>query len=101
MTTLLEFDVVPIINENDTVATEEIVFGDNDTLAAVVAKLIDADLLIILSDVDGLYTAPPEEPGARKISLVEEITPDIEISAGEADLLSEPEECTVKSLQQK
>ncbi len=84
LTTLLEFGVVPIINENDTVATEEIVFGDNDTLAAVVAKLIDADLLIILSDVDGLYTAPPEEPGARKISLVEEITPDIEISAGES-----------------
>jgi len=82
LTTLLEFDVVPIINENDTVATEEIVFGDNDTLAAVVAKLIGADLLIILSDVDGLYTAPPEEPGAQKISLVEEITPDIEISAG-------------------
>ncbi|HHY13872.1 MAG TPA: glutamate 5-kinase [Thermoanaerobacterales bacterium] len=82
LTTLLDFGVVPIINENDTVATEEIVFGDNDTLAAVVSKLIGADHLIILSDVDGFYTAPPEEPGAEKISVIEKITPDIEMLAG-------------------
>jgi glutamate 5-kinase len=81
MTTLFEFDVVPIVNENDTVAVEEIVFGDNDTLAAVVAKLIGADLLVLLSDVDGLYTLPPHEPGAEKISYVKEITPEIEAIA--------------------
>jgi glutamate 5-kinase len=81
MTTLFEFDVVPIVNENDTVAVEEIVFGDNDTLAAVVAKLINADLLVLLSDVDGLYTLPPHEPGAEKISYVKEITPEIEAIA--------------------
>ena len=80
-TTLFEFDVVPIVNENDTVAVEEIVFGDNDTLAAVVAKLISADLLVLLSDVDGLYTMPPHEPGAEKISYVKEITPEIEAIA--------------------
>jgi glutamate 5-kinase len=81
LTTLFEFDVVPIVNENDTVAVEEIVFGDNDTLAAVVAKLIKADLLVLLSDVDGLYTLPPHEPGAEKISYVKEITPEIEAIA--------------------
>lgn len=80
--TLFEFDVVPIVNENDTIAVEEIVFGDNDTLAAVVAKLIEADILILLSDVDGLYTLPPHEPGAEKISYVKEITRDIEDIAG-------------------
>jgi len=80
-TTLFEFDVVPIVNENDTVAVEEIVFGDNDTLAAVVAKLINADLLVMLSDVDGLYTLPPHEPGAKKISYIKEITPEIEALA--------------------
>ncbi|HQA61267.1 MAG: glutamate 5-kinase [Tepidanaerobacteraceae bacterium] len=80
-TTLFEFDVVPIVNENDTVAVEEIVFGDNDTLAAVVAKLIRADLLVLLSDVDGLYTMPPHEPGAEKIPYVKEITPEIEALA--------------------
>ncbi|MDD4570340.1 MAG: glutamate 5-kinase [Tepidanaerobacteraceae bacterium] len=79
--TLFEFDVVPIVNENDTVAVEEIVFGDNDTLAAVVAKLIKADLLILLSDVDGLYTLPPHEPGAEKICYVKDITPEIEALA--------------------
>jgi glutamate 5-kinase len=81
LTTLFEFDVVPIVNENDTVAVEEIVFGDNDTLAAVVAKLINADLLVLLSDVDGLYTLPPHEPGAEKISYVKKITPEIEAIA--------------------
>lgn len=82
LTTLFEFDVVPIVNENDTIAVEEIEFGDNDTLAAVVARLVEADLLVILSDVDGLYTLPPHESGAEKISYVEEITPEIEALAG-------------------
>jgi glutamate 5-kinase len=65
---LLELGVVPIVNENDTVATHEIRFGDNDRLAALVAHLVHADALILLSDVDGLYTAHPATPGARKIS---------------------------------
>ncbi len=81
LSTLFDFDVVPIVNENDTIAVEEIVFGDNDILAAVVAKLIDADILFLLSDVDGLYTSPPHEPGARKIPYVKEITPEIEALA--------------------
>ena len=59
MSKLLELSALPIINENDTVATEEIVFGDNDTLAALVAESVSADLLILLSDIDGLYTADP------------------------------------------
>jgi len=79
---LFEFDVVPIVNENDTIAVEEIEFGDNDTLAAIVARLVKANLLVILSDVDGLYTLPPHEPGAEKISWVKEITPEIEAIAG-------------------
>ena len=61
---LLELGIVPIINENDTVATDEIRFGDNDRLAALVAHLVDADALVLLSDVDGLYDGPPDEPGA-------------------------------------
>jgi len=80
---LLEFGVVPIINENDTVAVDEIRFGDNDTLAADVAHLIDADLLIILSDIDGLFTEDPRKnPSATLIPLVTEITVDIEKRAG-------------------
>ncbi len=69
--TLLELGVVPIVNENDTVATSEIRFGDNDRLAALVAHLLHADLLVLLSDVDGLYDAPPTRPGSR---LVPEVT---------------------------
>ncbi|GAA2182013.1 hypothetical protein GCM10009847_25910 [Leucobacter tardus] len=65
---LLHLGTLPIINENDTVATHEIRFGDNDRLAALVARLIGADQLILLSDVDALYTAPPSEPGAERIS---------------------------------
>ena len=65
---LLELGVVPIVNENDTVATHEIRFGDNDRLAALVAHLVHADTLVLLSDVDGLYTAHPATPGARRIS---------------------------------
>ncbi len=68
--TLLQLKAIPIINENDTVATHEIRFGDNDRLAALVAQLVRADALILLSDVDGLYTAHPEEPGSR---LIEEV----------------------------
>ncbi len=81
--TLLGLGVVPIINENDTVGIEEIRFGENDTLAALVAGLVDADLLILLSDIDGLYTADPrKDPQAVKIDLVEEITPEVERLAG-------------------
>jgi glutamate 5-kinase len=64
---LLELRVLPIVNENDTVATHEIRFGDNDRLAALVARLIGADALVLLSDVDALYTKPPEQPGAARI----------------------------------
>ncbi|HHW51361.1 MAG TPA: glutamate 5-kinase [Pseudoclavibacter sp.] len=67
---LLEFGVIPIVNENDTVATHEIRFGDNDRLAALVAVLVRADVLILLSDVDALYTAPPDRSGAVKIPTV-------------------------------
>jgi glutamate 5-kinase len=62
---LLELGVVPIVNENDTVATQEIRFGDNDRLAALVAHLVDADLLVLLSDVDALYDGDPSKPGTR------------------------------------
>ncbi len=75
---LLELGALPIINENDTVATEEIVIGDNDTLAAIVAREVHADLLILLSDIDGLYTADPRrEKTAALIPLVEALTPEI------------------------
>ncbi|MFN8158535.1 MAG: glutamate 5-kinase [Candidatus Nanopelagicales bacterium] len=67
---LLELGVVPIVNENDTVATDEIRFGDNDRLAALVAHLVHADLLVLLSDVDGLYDGPPSREGARRIEEV-------------------------------
>lgn len=67
---LLELGVLPIVNENDTVATHEINFGDNDQLAALVARLVHADRLVLLSDVDALYTAPPGTPGAERIARV-------------------------------
>ncbi|WP_207457379.1 glutamate 5-kinase [Herbiconiux sp. SYSU D00978] len=70
MERLLTLRILPIVNENDTVATQEIRFGDNDHLAALVARLVRADLLVLLSDVDGLYTRPPHEPGARLIETV-------------------------------
>ena len=71
---LLELGAVPIINENDTIATEEIVIGDNDTLAAIVAKSVGAQLLVLLSDIDGLYTADPHtHPDAKLISRVEKV----------------------------
>ena len=82
---LLEFGVLPIINENDTVATEEIEFGDNDTLAALVAEGVSADLLILLSDIDGLYTGDPKkDQNAKLIPEVREITPEIEALGGGA-----------------
>ena len=71
---LLQQDIIPVVNENDTVAIEEIEFGDNDTLSAIVAHLIKADLLILLSDIDGLYTDDPHKnPDAKKLSVVEVI----------------------------
>ena len=70
LTRLLALGVVPIINENDTVATDEIRFGDNDRLAALVANLVHAEALVLLSDVDGLYTSKPTDPGARLVPLV-------------------------------
>ena len=80
---LLEMRAVPVVNENDTVATSEIRYGDNDRLAARVATMIGADLLVLFSDIDGLYTAPPaSDPGARYIPLVERITPAVEAMAG-------------------
>ena len=85
ISTLLKMKAVPIINENDTVATTEIRYGDNDRLAARVATMMGADLLVLLSDIDGLCTAPPaHDPAARFIPLVELITPDIEAMAGAA-----------------
>jgi glutamate 5-kinase len=71
MNRLLGLRILPIVNENDTVATHEIRFGDNDRLAALVATLVKADALILLSDVDALYTRPPHEPGASRIDVVE------------------------------
>jgi glutamate 5-kinase len=70
LTTLLDNGIVPIVNENDAVATDEIRFGDNDRLAALVAHLVHADGLVLLSDVDGVYTAPPGQPTAQRISRV-------------------------------
>jgi glutamate 5-kinase len=82
---LLEFRAVPVINENDTVATSEIRYGDNDRLAARVATMASADLLVLLSDVAGLYDAPPgENPNAKLIPLVPGITAEIEAIAGDA-----------------
>jgi glutamate 5-kinase len=83
--TLLGFKAVPVVNENDTVATDEIRYGDNDRLAARVATMIGADCLVLLSDIDGLYTAPPHlDPNARLIPVVPRITPEIEAAAGGA-----------------
>ena len=82
---LLKLGAVPVINENDTVATTEIRYGDNDRLAARVAAMMSADLLVLLSDIDGLYTAPPaDDPDAALIPVIERITPEIEAMAGGA-----------------
>jgi glutamate 5-kinase len=83
MNRLLELNVLPIINENDTVSTQEIAVGDNDTLGAIVAVSMKADMLILLSDIDGLYTKDPhKDESAELISLVTEITPEIEALGG-------------------
>lgn len=85
VTTLLGLGAIPIFNENDSVATAEIRYGDNDRLSARVATMIEADCLVLLSDIDGLYTAPPaKDPNAQHISVVEAITPAIEAMAGGA-----------------
>jgi glutamate 5-kinase len=84
--TLLRLRAVPIVNENDTVATEEIRYGDNDRLAARVAQMVGADLLVLLSDVDGLYTADPRrDPGARHVPVVDTLDATIEAMAGGAN----------------
>ena len=81
--TLLDCTVIPVINENDTVAVDEIKFGDNDNLSALVTNLIDANLLVILSDIDGFYDADPRSnPGACLVPLVKAVTREIELAAG-------------------
>ncbi|WP_018130262.1 glutamate 5-kinase [Effusibacillus pohliae] len=81
--TLLRHGILPIVNENDTVTVEEIRFGDNDTLGSLVALVTEADLLVLLTDIDGLYTANPRtHPNARRISDVWQITPELEEAAG-------------------
>ncbi len=83
--TLLRLGAVPLINENDTVATDEIRFGDNDRLAARVAQMVSADTLVLLSDIDGLYTADPKKnSSARLLERITDITPEIEAMAGPA-----------------
>ena len=83
MRRLLELSVIPILNENDSIATEQIVIGDNDTLGAIVATTLQADLLIILSDINGLYTADPHKnKDAVLLHTVDEITPEIEAMIG-------------------
>lgn len=82
---LFELRVIPIVNENDAIVVDEIKFGDNDTLSAIVSKLIDGNLLVILSDIDGLYDSNPRtNPEAKLLSYVKKITKTIEDSAGEA-----------------
>jgi glutamate 5-kinase len=86
--TLLQWRVVPIINENDTVATEELKFGDNDNLAALMCNLVEADLLILLTDIDGFFDKDPrEDPGARLIPLVEKFDARLEKAAGQSGTL--------------
>ncbi len=85
MATLLGCGAVPVVNENDTVATTEIRYGDNDRLSARVASMMSADCLVLLSDIDGLYTAPPaKDPNARRLDVVHEITHEILSMAGDA-----------------
>ena len=87
LSTLLSLGVVPVVNENDTVVTEEIRYGDNDRLAARVAQMIGAEVLVLLSDIDGLYTADPRsDPAARRLPRIERLTPEIEAMAGGANV---------------
>lgn len=81
---LFSYGALPIVNENDAVAVEEIVFGDNDSLSAIVARLVGADTLVIFSDIDGLYDGDPRDPGSSVIPIVESITPEIIALAGGA-----------------
>ena len=82
---LLEHQVLPVVNENDTVAVDELTLGDNDNLAAIVAGLIDADLLLIATDIDGLYSADPRnDPSAQPVDEVDEVTNEVMIMAGAA-----------------
>src|SRR5262249_1986674 len=84
-TQLLALGAVPVVNENDTIATAEIRFGDNDRLAARVAQMTSADMLVLLSDIDGLYTADPRRnPDAQHVPLVRDLSPEIEAMAGSA-----------------
>ena len=86
--TLLDWNIIPVINENDTVATDEFKFGDNDTLGSFVASMVDADLFINLSDIDGFYTADPRSSAdAVRLQLIETITPDLFKLAGKAGRL--------------
>ena len=80
--TMIDYSVIPIVNENDVISTYEIEFGDNDTLSAYVAKLVDADMLVILSDIDGFYDGNPADANSKLISVVEEITDEIRNCAG-------------------
>lgn len=80
--TIFKFGAIPIVNENDSISTEQIEFGDNDTLSALVARLVGAQLLIILSDIDGLYDGDPANPHSKLISRVDGITDDIRALAG-------------------
>ncbi|MGH6875077.1 MAG: glutamate 5-kinase [Aestuariivirgaceae bacterium] len=82
LATLLAENAVPVINENDTVATSEIRYGDNDRLAARVSSMMSADCLVLLSDIDGLYTAPPGSPNATRLEIVRELTEEIVMMAG-------------------
>ena len=87
--TLLDLNVMPVVNENDTVVTEEIRYGDNDRLAARVAQMIGADVLVLLSDIDGLYTADPRrDPSATRLERIADITPEIAEMAGGANASS-------------
>lgn len=91
---MISWGVIPVINENDVVAIDEFKIGDNDNLSALVASLADADLDILLSDIDGLYTANPKtHPDARLVSVVEEVTPEIEATAGGAGSRNAPVAC--------
>lgn len=80
--TMIGYRIIPIVNENDVISTYEIEFGDNDTLSAYVAELVDADLLVILSDIDGFYDGDPSEEGSRMIPVVDEITDAVRACAG-------------------
>ena len=79
---MLGYGVIPIVNENDVISTYEIEFGDNDTLSAYVAKLVNADLLVIMSDIDGFYNGNPSDPDTHLIPVITEITDDIRSCAG-------------------